>query len=292
MAENKIGYKYNGTIEQFKASDYPTTHADRIVYITGDDYGIGRGVFCGGNYYDAYNPYKVAILPTIATAPTSGYQYSVTACTIDGTASEVYNALVACANAQVPVMIHYTGSNAWRWFMGSCTIPASGQVLLEYWLPSGSHFQIVFTSSGFRNGNCWNIRQGLQNVMDSGSSSGSASKEVVKLGSSDTSITAEPGKVYRWNNYFLPDDGTELEIAFDLPTDTTQHAEYFFEIPVINSGEGTAVTIVSPDSLRIADNTCKAGYVTFIRVVYANISSIDRWYVADKTEVYEQSLWL
>lgn len=105
--------------------------------------------------------------------------------------------------------------------MGSCTIPASGQVLLEYWLPSGSHFQIVFTSSGFRNGNCWNIRQGLQNVMDSGSSSGSASKEVVDLGEELDSVTLEAGK-----SYYVTADSAVNTFRITLDGDWNDGDEY------------------------------------------------------------------
>lgn len=335
MAENKIGYKYNGTIAQFKASNYPTTHADKVVYIMGDSNGVGKGVFIGGDYmevpdtstlmqfgknttdqvvsldadtitlnateytvnidgttgvnittnYDgdiniktggdvgdvnigtysgditidasgalsikadtddkgisigtdievnanngnvALNGasvlvngedittipvYRLTITPTIATTPTSGYQYSVTACSIDSdTAENVYNKLVWCATNSIPIYVNYSGSNAWRWFMGSCTIPASGQVLLEYWLPSGSHFQIIFTASGFRNGTCWNIRQGLQSVMDSGSSSGGM--EVVRDPDTSSAIELEIGKSYQITSAI-----NYLECKFPTPTD-------------------------------------------------------------------------
>lgn len=347
MAEFKIAYKYNGTIEQFKASDYPTTYADKTVYIMGDAEGTGKGVFVAGDYMefpvgDTYLKqgenvldtmliihatggmtlkartgdmnlsakgdinifsedggavningtdfasipvYYLGINPTVATTPTSGFTYAVTACS--GVGSTEFNKLMACATSGIPIYVYLT-TQTYRRSLCSVNKLDDTRVQIDYTDSGLTRYQIVFNASGFVSGSAYKV---WSYISENSGSSGSASKEVVELGSSDTSITAEPGKVYRWNNEFLPDDGTELEISFDLPTDTTQHAEYFFEIPVMNSGEGTAVTIVSPDSLRIADNTCKAGYVTFIRVVYVSIMSVDRWYVADKTEVFEPSLW-
>lgn len=45
--------EYQGTLAQFKASNYPTTYADRIVHITGDSAGKGSAIFANGKYYAA-----------------------------------------------------------------------------------------------------------------------------------------------------------------------------------------------------------------------------------------------
>lgn len=110
--------------------------------------------------------YRLTINPTLAETPTNTFQYSVSACEIEGEPATIYEELVKCANENVPLYIRYAGDNAWRWFLGNATIPTTGQVLIEYWLPSGSHCQLIFTSSGFRNGNCWNIRGGLLFVFE------------------------------------------------------------------------------------------------------------------------------
>lgn len=110
--------------------------------------------------------YRLTINPTLAETPTNTFQYNVSACEIEGAPATIYEELVKCANENVPLYIRYAGDNAWRWFLGNATIPTTGQVLIEYWLPSGSHCQLIFTSSGFRNGNCWNIRGGLLFVFE------------------------------------------------------------------------------------------------------------------------------
>ncbi len=45
--------EYQGTLAQFKASNYPTTYADKIVHITGDSAGKDSAIFANGKYYAA-----------------------------------------------------------------------------------------------------------------------------------------------------------------------------------------------------------------------------------------------
>lgn len=48
---DKIFKVYEGTVDAFKATNLPTTYADRPVFIKGDASGDGRAIFANGEYY-------------------------------------------------------------------------------------------------------------------------------------------------------------------------------------------------------------------------------------------------
>ena len=48
---DKIFKVYEGTVDAFKATNLPTTYADRPVFIEGDASGNGRAIFANGEYY-------------------------------------------------------------------------------------------------------------------------------------------------------------------------------------------------------------------------------------------------
>ena len=51
MSDKHFKFTFEGTVDQFKASELRNTYADEVVYITGDDDGNGRAIYANGEYY-------------------------------------------------------------------------------------------------------------------------------------------------------------------------------------------------------------------------------------------------
>lgn len=197
---------------------------------SGNLYLNGGNVFVNGNDLSKIPVYRLTITPTLSTTANAGtYQYPISSCTIDSdTAANVYNKLVACANSGIPVYVNY-GSTSWRWFMGSCQIPASGQVLLEYWVPSGMHCQLIFTSSGFRNGNCWHFRKHLTTPV---------------VTQTATSVAIAPNVYNVWSGTY-----SSLTITLTTASDSTIVNEYMAQFTTSSSG----CTLTLPSTIKWAN---------------------------------------